>query len=500
MAQWTSMLAAAAAQPDLAPEELLRHVRLADDMHADRARYDPSAFASYVLRDEETAQPIKQQPMHDEWHALASGNTRLLIWSSVESGKTQQMSIARVLWEVGRNPQIRIVIVSNTDGQAQKICTTIAKYIESSAELHKVFPKLRRDKSGTWTKHELIVERKGAPKDPTVRSCGVHGNILGARIDLLIVDDILDYENTVSPTQRQDLWAWFQSTVEGRLTRYSRVICIGTAWHKDDIMHRWARRPEWQAVRYPIINELGHLSFPDRWPIERVEAKRKILGSTEFARQMRCIARSDEESRFKEAWITQCLARGEGKAFTHGLEFVPDGYRTFTGVDLGVRIRDGSDLTVLFTIIIHPDETREILEIQSGRWTGPDIVNLIIDVHRRYHSIVMVENVAAQDFILQFTKERSAAPVRPFNTGANKRHPEFGVESLAVELENAKWIIPSRQGRAIHSEAQAWINEMLYYDPAGHTGDRLMASWFAREGSRQKRPRGRIGHLDVLTR
>lgn len=483
-----------------APDELREHVIALDDMHAARARVDPAAFASYVLKDEETGKPVRAQGMHKEWHALANKFTRLLIWAHVEAGKTQELSIARVLWELGRNPNCRVVIVSNTDGQARKICLSIGKYIEKSAELHKVFPHLQPDKSMPWTQHELYVVRDGQPKDPSVQTCGVHGNILGARIDLLIVDDILDYENTVSPHQRDDLAAWFVSTLEGRLTANSRFICVGTAWHKDDLMHRWARKSEWLAVRYPVVDDEGNLTWPERWPANRIATKRGILGPVEYARQLLCIARSDEEARFKEAWIRQCLARGEGKGLTYALEFVPQGYRTYTGVDLGVRTKKNSDLTSLFTIIVHPDETREVLDIQTGRWTGPEIVSRIIDTHHRYHSIVTVEDNAAQDFILQFTKGVSAVPVEPFTTGRNKAHPEFGVESLATEMANVKWIIPSRQGVPAHSELTAWINEMLYYDPNSHTGDRLMSAWFAREAARKKRPKGRVGRLDLVTR
>ena len=187
---------------NFAMPELLAEVADLDDLHAMRARYDPVAFASYILRDEETAKPIRVQPMHEEWHRLANAHKRLLLWAHVEAGKTQQVSIARALWELGRNPNLRICIVSNTDGQAQKICMTIAKYIESSAEYQKVFPGIKRARNQPWTMHQLYVVRDGQAKDPSVRTCGVHGNILGARIDLLIIDDILDYENTITKNQR----------------------------------------------------------------------------------------------------------------------------------------------------------------------------------------------------------------------------------------------------------------------------------------------------------
>ena len=67
----------------------------------------------------------------------------------------------------------------------------------------------------------------------------------------------------------------------------------------------------------------------------------------------------------------------------------------------------------------------------------------------------------------------------PITTGTSKADPVFGVESLAAEMANGKWIIPSKFNRA-PNEAEEWIEEMLYYNPLNHTGDRLMAAWFAR--------------------
>jgi hypothetical protein len=474
------------------------------ELHRERARVDPAAFNSYVLRDEETGSPIALQPMHVEWHRLISAHKRTLIWSHVEAGKSQQISIGRALFELGRNSNLRIVIASNTDGQAQKICGAIAKYIEQSKELHEVFPNLKRARGAVWTKHQLQIERDkedpSVAKDPSVATCGVHGNILGSRIDFLIVDDILDYENVRSANQRHELRAWFRSTLEGRLTRSYKIVCVGTAWDKDDIMHHFASEEDWVAVRYPVVDEAGTLSWPERWPAERIAEKARTLGVVEANRQLRCVARSDEEARFKRAWIDTCLQRGNGKSMVYALESVPPGYRVFTGVDLSVG-NAHSDLTALFTIAIHPDESRQVLCVESGRWGGPEIVRRIKDAHRRFDSIVIVENNASQEFILQFTRESSAVPVRPFTTTKNAfKNPEFGIESLATEMENGKWIIPNVNG-SMHPEIAAWINDLLYYDPESHPGDRLMASYFAREGAREtKRKKIVRRQVDTLRR
>lgn len=488
------------------PYSVLQRLASAKAAHLRLARERPEAFNSYVLRDEETGRSLLLTEDQLEWHQLFDRHRKLLLWAHVEAGKTNQMSIGRTLFELGKNPNLRVCVVSNTDRQAQKMCLAIQKYVEHSDQLHEVFPNLRRAPNMPWNQHQLYVARETRAKDPSVQTLGVHGNILGARIDLLVLDDLLDYENTVSAARRDDLWNWYHSTIEGRLTAEARVVCIGTAWHREDFMHRLARSPAWHARRYPVIDEAtGASRWPNRWPVARIEQKRIDLQSPiEFARQLMCVARTDEDSRFKKAWIDACLARGEGRGLTYSLNALPAGYATYTGVDLGVRVKAGADLTVLFTIVLHPNGDREVLDIQAGRWTGDRIVERIVDTHRRYQSIVYVENNAAQQFIVDFTRKLSDVPVHPFTTGRAVHHAEFGIEGLATEMANGKWIIPSvrigHELRPAHPELVHWVSELLYYDPAAHPGDRLMASWFAQSGAKKLRPKVRFGRLDTTSR
>lgn len=463
------------------------------------ARTNGAAFNAYVLKDEQTGQPVRMAPMHRLWHRQVERHSRLNIIAHVESAKSQNLSVGRVLYELGRNPNTRVVIVSNTIGQAQKLVKSISGYLERSTELKAVFPDLKPAAAGPWTNTQLTVERKGQPKDPSVQATGVHGSIVGARIDLLILDDVLDYENARTPGRRDDLWDWVHSTLFGRLTADARVISVGNAYHRDDLLHRLERNPLWHTVRFPVLDEQGGSSWPERWPIERISQKREELGPLEFARQMLCQARDDAESRFKREWIDLALERGNGRALQHAIATIPHGCAIYTGVDLAVQQHASADLTAFTTIMVHPNGDREIINVESGRLAGPQIVQRIQQLHHRYQGIFFVENNAAQEFILQFIRATSAIPVRPFTTGKNKVHPEFGVESLAAEMAGGKWIIPNNSGR-MHPEIDALVNEMLYYDPRAHTGDRLMSLWFAREAARQGNIRAESGYIPTLRR
>lgn len=484
----------------LAPPDVQEEAAASDLVHVELARRDVNTFIEYVMRDERTGLPVLQAPIHEAWHDEADHHARLLIWSHVEAGKTSQLAIGRTLWALYNDPSTRVVILSNTHHQAEKITRTIANYIQNSEALARVSEgKLRP--ALPWSSTVLTVERPTVSKDPSVLATGVHGNITGARIDLLIMDDILDYENCKTTQARNDLWDWYNATVVGRLTENARVICIGTAFHPDDALHRFARQAGWQARRYPVLHpDTGLPRWPERWPMERIQARMTEMGSLESARQLMCIARDDSSSRFRQQYIDKCLINGRGKKMASLLQTVPKGCRTYTGVDLAVQKGDAADLTVLFSVLVDQYGNRRVLGIESGKWSGPEIIQRICDAHYRYQSIVIVENNSAQDFILQFTRNMSDVPVRAFTTGRNKAHPEFGVEGLATEFENGKWTIPCEEDGTCAPEVSAWISEMLYYDPNGHTGDRLMACWFAREGIRQGALVMETGHIELQAR
>lgn len=418
---------------------------------------------------------------------------------------TFQCSIARTLWEVGRDPSIRVLILSNTHGQAAKIGRAIAGYIENSDPLHEVWPDCvpTQRKTEPWQplSGAITVKRPTLAKDPTISVAGVHGNVLGSRFDLIILDDVLDYENARTPEMRKELIDWLNSTITGRLTARAKMVVVGTAFHPEDALHHYAKSfslNEQRAFKYPVLDG-GAARWPEVWPIDRIERRRQELSASpsEFARQMLCEARDDADARFKREWIEVCIGRGQNKQMATALSSVPPGYKTITGVDLAVQQHSASDLTVLFTIIVHPDQTREVLEIQSGRWAGPDIVEKIADAHRRFLSLIVVENNAAQKYLEQYTRN-AGIPVRGFTTGRNKAHPEYGVETIAGEMATGRWIIPSRGG--LHPEARAWVDEMVYYDPASHTGDRLMASWFAREGIRMTAIKAQVARRNWMAR
>lgn len=471
------------------------------DIRAQLSRTDVNTFIEFVMRD--GTKPVWQAPIHEEMQKLADDHDRLIVWGFVESGKSSQLAVGRTLWALGRNPSLRIAILSSAQSvQSSKISVALMKMIESSEELHLVFPDLRP--GSLWGHSKFTVRRKGFSTDPTVQTTSINtSSLTGSRIDLMIIDDAVTHDNSLTQDMRDTVFNhMISSAVLGRVTKGGQVIWLGNAYHPEDAMHRMARMGGWHFAKFPVMDQQGNPLWPDHWDHQRIEKKRSETTPDEFARQMMCVARDDAAGRFKREWINRCMDRGAGKSLANSLGYLPPGYAVYTGVDLGHRKQAGADWTCFFTIVLHPDETREVISIETGRWAGNEIVSRLIDHHNRYGSIVFVENNGAQQYIVDFTKNISAVPVVPLFTGKNKTHPDNGIEGMAVEISNAKWIIPSYGEHRAHPEIEQWVSDMIYYDPKSHAGDRLMASWIAREGSKQwkKRPKGGSARLDTVTR
>lgn len=475
-------------------KKLLHKARKLRQARAVRAREDPIAFTSFVIRDEQTNKRIKPAPVHKEWHRALDQHNRVIIRAFVESGKSWQLTIGRVLWLLGRNPELRILICSSTKTNALKFTQSIKEYIEKSQELKEVFPHLKPS-SQKWTNEAFIVERQNISKDYSVEAAGADGDILGARYNYAFIDDLLNLENTRTEYQRGRVTDWVESTVFGRMENNAQICFIANAWHVDDATHRLPEKSAaWKVMISRVWDPVSedNLAWPERWSAERIQQFRYENGEPEYERQLLCIARTPGAGRVKEDWIRLALSYGVGKHLRSALQTIPPGCRTITGVDLGVKPSADADETAIVTILLHPDMTRQILNIEAGNWSGPDIVRRIIDHYLRYNSTIWVESNAAQQYVVQFASEfySGSLPVRGIATTQRKKYdPRYGIEGLFAEMGAGKWAIPCHEGKSggyeTDPEITKFLNECRYYDPNEHVGDRLMAAWAGLEGARE---------------
>lgn len=492
---------------------------IVDDLliRANDARLSDKAFTEYVFKEETTRKPIKVAPHQEIIFEFIDYHERCVI--AMPPGHAKTFTSAAIATRMlGKNRTDRGAIISATQGQAEKPLSMIRGYIESSPELRLVYPDLVRStrQGEPWTQTKITVNRPVGIRDPSIVAIGYRGAIDGARLKWVIADDLLNEENTSTIDQRDAVHSWFDTSVLSRLDPYgSKIIFNNTSWHIDDLQHR-LEKLGWPVLRMGLSGyiEIKNTNFdspglrpsspgsyecrlvrndpdpdniktlwPDRINTEKqLDLKRRHLPHT-YDRLFEQKCRNNEEAMCKEEWIEEAKTKGVGLEFVSRYDG-PD--PTFTGVDLAISEKEKSADTSFFTFKVTPTGHRVILNIEAGKWDGKTIIRKLINTHKNYNSILRVENNAAQDFIRQWALvEDVTLPIQPHTTGKQKADPTHGVASLFIELANGAWVIPCDRLRQVHPVVQRWIDACLYYNPAKHTDDVLMACYFARESAKK---------------
>jgi hypothetical protein len=409
----------------------------------------------------------------------------------VGHGKTQ-CAVARVLFLLGKNPNRRMALISDTERQATKILRQVRSYIESSRELKEVFPDLKPSMrpGDPWTNLELTVNRTALSKDPSIQALGIGGPINGSRIDDMILDDVVSFASSRTAGQREKIRDWFDTTAITRLTENATISVIGTPWHYEDLLHELERRPGFFSKRFSAVTN-PHAEpkdwvvlWPEKWTKDLLLKRRENMTASAFSKKYLCLVVSSETTRFKEEWIQSSIAAGARFSMCSRAPVLPSGriMACFTGVDLGVSEKEASAVSCIFTIALRDDGKRVLCEIQAGHWTAHEIIQRLQSVYERFDSTIYVEDNGAQRFLIQMCD--GTVPVSAWTTtGGRKSHEQYGVESLSAEMARGWWVIPSNDG-TVTPEVATWLDECRNYNPEQHTGDRLMASWIAREAAR----------------
>ncbi len=514
----------------------LQRIRNHQIKRARRARGSIFDFFEYVMREETSRKPLKCAPhqrvaLDFVWH-----HDFAVLMMPPEHSKTY-MSAAIALKLMGDDPTMRGTIISATQGQAQKPLLMCKGYIEDSNELHAVYPSLVPSSrpSDPWTQTQITIDRPASIRDATLSAVGFQGAIDGSRLNYVVVDDILNEENTATKEMRDKVFNWIQKSVITRLdlSKPHRFIFTNTAWHPEDAAHRLrdllgrptlrmsvsgnifveGRYQDPKTGRYTndpwgcddeIAKELRPATesphekasrlvandpdpkneqtlWPEKMSVEVVVMVKPNMLPEHWQQLYEQECRDDSTAMCKQSYIDTSIDVGIAiglKGLAH--RYSGDGPQTaFTGVDLSSG--EGKDESGIFTFYVREDRIRVPLGIDYGLWDADEILERIIDSAERYNSIVRVEDNGTQKWIRQMLLNRNKnVPVFDHNTSATKKKdPVFGMRSIFVAMKNGAFAIPSLPGRKLAPEVQKFVNACLFYKPTAHTPDILMAAHFA---------------------
>jgi len=244
------------------------------------------------------------------------------IFSFRGSWKTTTVSVTFTAFFIGHHPELANLIICSSGSNANIITGAIKNIIEYTDAWKATFPDVVPDKKRGWGEDGYEVMRTDMSyedwrglnthrKDPTLLGLGVESKtLIGKHPEgILLMDDILDEDNTVSVRQMTAIATKVTSTILPFIVRddtkeqklVTWPIVIGTPWQEDDVYQDIKDTGRFDFSSVPIMKkclegegiyiEYGKLepgwyklTEPNRFSIESIEYFYDTSGHKEFMR------------------------------------------------------------------------------------------------------------------------------------------------------------------------------------------------------------------------
>lgn len=220
-----------------------------------------------------------------------------------EHAKSESGSHVIPSWLALRNPNIRILIMMETEDQAK------GKLRECSETIERLGPKYCIEVVEN-NKTELTLKRTQNWDVPTIKAAGFNTGVTGGHYDFIDFDDLISWESQRTEQRREKTWEQFQDYLNLGSEGETVNLVLGTRKHPDDLYQRlidgpaWDTRVEkaisdWSIVEdgaYSLITDTGDcyaatdiasipsdetvvqidphrdvdVLWPDRWPLDKL--------------------------------------------------------------------------------------------------------------------------------------------------------------------------------------------------------------------------------------
>lgn len=223
---------------------------------------------------------------------------------------------------------------------------------------------------------------------------GAGGGLTGQGVSgILVVDDPLkNREEADSALIRGRVWDWFNEVGYTRLEGASAIV-IGTRWHQDDLIGRLEATGEWVMIALPAIAEendplgrhVGEALWPERFPVDELEAIRRQIGDWSFAALYEGRPRPRGTSVF-----------GEPHHFDSA-RWAPSGARIIIGADPAASEKTSADYSVALVLAVEGRGERvagRVLDVWRGQVTVPAFAEQLRRLSRKWwNASIAVEAV-----------------------------------------------------------------------------------------------------------
>jgi len=385
-------------------------------------------------------------------------------------------------------------MVSATGSLAEECLRKIKNEIETNQTIMDDFGNVQSTK---WTEGHIILKNSCQ-----IRAKGAGYQIRGFRPDCAIVDDIENDESVRSEEQREKLDDWFWTALVNTLEPTSQLLVVGTLLHPLSFLTKLIDepRPGWFTKKYKAIQEDGTPLWEEKWPLDKLEARKIEIGERRFRSEFMNDPLADSDVVFTKEWIDD-----------NSIDFPPKRAEIscIMAIDPAISKKDLRDFTAIVTIGIHKETGHiTVMEAKRGKWSIYETVDEIVASFKRFHPRrIVVEEVAYQAALKQVALKESREvhklylPIRPVIPDVDKvrraRAVSHMVENGAVHLLDTQEDLRNEMVLFPNADHDDMVDALVYALTEVNTGESAITK---PKNNQTNKPKVNIFSLEAATR
>lgn len=373
--------------------------------------------------------------------AVAAGVLRrLMIFMPPRMGKSLTTSEIFPSWYMGHHPERSVICASYSQEFVEGFGRKVRNYA-ADPRTRSVFPGF-----------QLAEDSQSAKRFDTTAggsyfAVGRGGAITGRGGHLILIDDpIKDAEEARSEAIRRQLHEWYSSVVYTRRQPDTAIVIVQTRWHFDDLAG-WLLRehPEenWDVLNLPAVAEVdegwrkpGEALWPERFPIEELDATRRVLGTAAWSALYQQRPVPEEGAIFKLEWWQR-------------YDEIPEFSSIMLSADTAFKVGSANDYSVV-TVWGVAKNGYYLLHVWRARAEFPQLKRQLESMAAQWNpNAVLVEDKASGQSLIQELRQNTRLAIRPVKVDSDKVTRAHAVSPL-VEA-----------GRVYLPKAAPWLAEFL---------------------------------------
>lgn len=381
---------------------------------------------------------------------------------------TQGLTIQDIL----NDPEMTAAVLSYNRPTSKAFLNQIKSDFENNNELVDLYDDILYKnpdrESPKWSSDEgLRVKRKTNPKENTLEAWGlIDAMPTGRHFKLLIYDDVVTLDATVSPESMQKVTTAWEMSDNLSCGATTKVRYIGTRYHFADTYGTMIKRGVCKLRIHPAeVN--GKPVFLDK---DTLDKKRQVQGPYVFASQMMLNPLAEGNQIFLPAWLKYYRETPERCAQHKNLYLL---------CDPATSKRKGSDYTSMWVIALGSDENYYFVDGVRKRLSLTERADWLFKFQRKWKPLEVGYERYGMQADIEHIKERMERESYRFEITelAGKEAKRERIGKLVPLFENGRMYLPEI-GLGTHephfAEAvNAFVNDEYSYYPVAANDDAL---------------------------